>query len=202
MSGSKHWIFDSLHWLQTSDQWWRKDRASACLWQNHIQLTHRPKKSGGVSATQIGRWSFHSYLKRNSILSRRRNFSQKISWHTVYFGLSPLPVTVAKEGRFRSGFPAKKYWQSWWWLESWEGGQPKVYWHLMGSYGVFPKIQVFSKMDGLQWKVLFFNGWVGGFSHPYFWFNTHIKTSYDDHDIPWNSFASRIPSKAPPGVVA
>ena len=40
---------------------------------------------------------------------------------------------------------------------------------------VFPKIGV-GPQNGwfISWKTLFFDGWFGGFHHPYFWFNTQM----------------------------
>ncbi len=42
----------------------------------------------------------------------------------IKVGLSPLPVTVANEGLGWDSL-LKMEW-SWWWLESWEGGQPNI----------------------------------------------------------------------------
>ena len=46
--------------------------------------------------------------------------------HWCTLGWSPFPVTVAKESVEVGIHEPKNVMSSWWWLASWEGGQPKI----------------------------------------------------------------------------
>ncbi len=109
--------------------WVKKQRKGTRFvqWAWSVNFTFHPK-SGWITMRLLGGFSSPGLA-----LSNPTKDHPVVSWNRVSSSIvgaynlgGESPPSNSGKWRFRLGFPTTNVMSSWWWLESWAGGQPKL----------------------------------------------------------------------------